>query len=581
MEEKKAFNKKINLIVAFILPVISFLYFHFIVPYHIFFKEQIQLFIFDPTYIISYFSKPGGLACLTGDFLTQFFYLKGGGAIIISLLFLFEWLMFVRILNSFGVKQTASLWALLPVIAEWVVISDINFSIAMTVSFVLTLLATLIYASIQNKMISIVYGIIFIPFLYFLLGSAVFLFPAAILLYDIQKDKKRYIYWFTLIVLTAITPFLFRIFFLLTVNQAFLYPYLGFKQKLSSLVMILILFFVSFKKLRELHFTFLSFSLTVLFILIIGISSIISKTNFQREKTLSLATEAYFNNWDKVLKLSKKAKLENQIAAYYTNLALSKQMQSGERMMEFYQPFVSGLFLPVNTESNWFYIFFSNDVYFHIGDMNMAQHSAILGMTFSPHQRSARLMQRLIEINIVTGDIPAAMKFIRILEASLFHSKNAAKLKEMAFSIEPEKYPLLQKRNLIHTSDTLRGSSNNLLSLELLVQNNPDNQAALDYLLSFHLLTKNIPEFFKIYNTYFKEKTNHVPKVYAEALLIYFAAFNIKPEIIMEYNIDRKLLASFNEYTKLYESTNGNLGLLRRKFPDTYWLFFHFANLKT
>ena len=581
MEEKKAFNKKINLIVAFILLVISFLYFQFIVPYHIFFKEQLQLFIFDPTYIISYFSKPGGLACLTGDFLTQFFYLKGGGAIVISLLFLFEWFIFVRILNSFGVKHTASLWAILPVIAEWVVISDINFSISMTVSFALVLLAILIYTNIHNKIISTGYGFIFIPVLYFLLGSAMFLFPVAILLYEIQKGRKRYIYWMILIVLTAITPYLFRLYFLLTINQAYLYPYIGFKQKISSLTVIIILFFANFKKLRELRITFLSFSLIALFILLTGIYYITTKTNLQQEKTLTLATEAYFENWDKVIKVSKKSKFENQISAYYTNLALSKQMQMGERMMEFYQPFISGLFLPVNPESNWYYIFFSSDVYFHIGDMNMAQHSAMLGMTFSPNQRSARLMQRLIEINIVTGDIPAAMKYIRILEASLLHSKKAAKLKEIALASQSEDYLLLQKRSQIHSNDTLRSSQNNLLSLEFLVQCNPENQAALDYLLSYHLMTKNIPEFFKTYNTYYKGKTNYVPKVYAEALLIYFATFNTKPEVIMEYHIDPKFLAGFNEYTKLYESTNGNLGSLRGKFSDTYWLFYHFATLKT
>ena len=582
MNEKTAFKDKTGLFVAFVLLISSFLFFLIVVPYHIYFKEQIQLFTFDSTYIFSYFSKPGGLACLAGDFLTQFFYLKGGGAVIISLLFVLKWLLIVGILNSFGLKQMAPLWALLPVIAEWVVISEILFSIAMSVSFALVLLAILFYTKIQNKTVSIGYGVLFVPVLYILTGSAMFLFPVAILIYDIHKGKRQYLYWLTILVFAAIIPYLLRSYYLITINQAYFYPYSGFKQKLSSFALVLILFFASIKVISKFRTTTLSFSLAAIFILITGIVSIYKTTNFQREKILGMATEAYFQNWDKVLKISEKSKLENSIATYYTNLALSKKSQLSDRMLEFYQPFTSGMFLPVNPESNWFIIFFSSDVFFHIGDMNMAQHSAMLSMIFSPYQRSSRLTQRLAEINIMTEDIPAAMKYVRMLEASLFHSKKAVKLKDMALANNSDNFPLLQKkRSETHTIDTLRHSHNHLLSLELLVKTNPENQEALDYLLSFHLMNKNIPEFFNIYNAYCKGRTNYVPKLYAEALLVYFAAFNIQPETIMEDSIDLKYIRSFNEYTQLFENSNGDLKLLQKRFPDTYWIFYHFATLKT
>ena len=571
-------NTALALIVAFILLVGSFLYFQLVIPYHIYFKEQIQLFVYNTTYVLSYFSKPGGLACLTGDFLTQFLYLKGGGAVVISLLLILVWLLTVGILKSFGVKQWTPLVALLPVFTEWMTVGDITFSIAMSVAFVLVLLAFYIYTFIGNRWFSIGYGIILVPVLYVLIGSAAFLFPAAILLYEINSGKKNYFYWLILIALAVIIPYLFRSYFLITMKQAYLYPYAGIKQEPSIFMMALILFFASFKSVRKRQITVLSFSLSLFFILIFGIGGLIATTNLRREKVLGMATEAYFENWSKVLKIAEKSKLENQIASYYANIALSKQMQLGDRLMEFYQPFTSGLFLPVNPDSGWFVIFFSNDVYYYVGDMNMAQHSAMLGMTFSPYQRSARLVQRLAEINIVSGDIPAAMKYIRMLESSWFHRKKAAQLKEMA--VRPDDYPWLQnKRSQIHTSDILRSSQNPQTSLELLVKNNPANQAALNYLLAYHLMNKNIPEFFKAYSTYWKGKMNYVPKAYAEALLIYFAAAKVKN--IADYAINPAIIKDFNEYTRLYESSNGNLELLQEKFPHTYWLFYHFATTKT
>ena len=582
MSKENTYNTGLLVTVASFLLISSFLYFQLIVPYHLFFKEQIQLFIFNSTYILSYFSKPGGLACLTGDFLTQFFYLRGGGAIVISLLFVFEWLLIVRILHSFDLNRTASLWALLPIIAEWAYISEINASIAMTVAFALVLLTICFYSRIQNKTVSLIMGILLVPVLYVLLGSSMFLFPVFVLQYEIHSGKKRYLYWLLLIAFAVIFPLLLRICYLITVVQAFLYPYVEIKQVISLFAIAVILFLASIKKIRKQRISFFSIMFILLFILVLGIGSLAVVTNIQREKIVGMATEAYFENWDKVLRIAGKKEIKNPIATYYANIALSKQMQMGDRMIEYYQPFTSGLFLPVNPESNWFVIFFSNDVYYHIGDMNMAQHSAMLGMTFSPYQRSARLIQRLIEINLVTEDFPAAMKYIRMLESSLFHRKKAAKLKETALTTQPDNHARLQKkRSQIHTNDFLRSSQNQQFSLELLVKTNPENQAALDYLLAYHLMNKNIPGFFDTYSSYCKDKTNYVPRAYAEALLIYFAVSKTKPEIITEYRINPGLIKDFNEYTQLYESTNGNLELLKNKFPDTYWLFYHFATKKT
>ena len=576
MGKRNSYNNKLMAIVAPVLLISSFLYFHFIVPYHLCFKEQIQLFIYDSTYILSYFSKPGGLACLTGDFLTQFFYFKEGGAIIISLLLFLEWLLTVKILNSFGVKQMASLWALLPVIAECIVIWDIYFSIAMSVSFLLLLFVFFIYTRFKNNTVSCILGIILIPALYFLLGSSMFLFPVAILLYEISTGKKRFFYWLILIALSVITPYFLRPHFLITMHQTYFYPYIGIKQQGSLIMMVLILLFSSFKIIRNKDITVLLFSLTIFFILVFGIAGLKLTTNLEREKILEIATEAYYENWDNVLKIAEKSNYDEAIISYYTNIALSKKTLLGERMMEFYQPFVSGLFLPVDQESNWFVSFFSNDVFYHIGDMNLAQYSAMLSMTFSPYQRSSRLIKRLIEINLVADDIPAAMKYIGILESSLFHKKTASQLKEMALTTQPDDYPELQKkRSQIHTINFLRSSQNQQTSLELLLKSNPANQAALDYLLSYHLMNKSIQGFFNVYSSYCKGKTNHVPKMYAEALLIYFAASKMKPEKIKEYNINTELNNDFKEYTKLYESLNGDLKLLQEKFSDSYWLFYN------
>lgn len=65
--------------------IASFVFFQFFYPYHLFYQEQNQLFLFSWDYITTYLDKPGWLACLAGDFLTQFYYYRYAGPTILTL----------------------------------------------------------------------------------------------------------------------------------------------------------------------------------------------------------------------------------------------------------------------------------------------------------------------------------------------------------------------------------------------------------------------------------------------------------------------------------------------------------------
>ncbi|GHT39646.1 hypothetical protein FACS189437_03600 [Bacteroidia bacterium] len=563
-------------IIASLLVIASFLYFQFLVPYHLFFKEQLQLFVYTSGYFGSYFSKPGGLACYIGDFLTQFLYLRGGGATVVSLILLVEWLLISKILKTMRVEHFAPLWALFPVVAEWVVYSEISFSIAMSMSFILTLSVFGLYRQIKNNTISILCGIILTPVLYFSVGGGMLLFPVLVLLYDIYAGKKRVLYWILLIVCAGIIPFLMRHFYLLTLKQAYFYPYINLKTGLGLIVLVVVVLFVSIKPVRKLPVTIPSFLITIVLILSFLIGGLVKTTDRNREEILGMATESYFENWNKVLQQVEKSKLPNNLATYYTNIALSKQQQMPDKMMEFYQPFSSGLFLPVNPETGWLTIFFSSDVYFYLGDMNMAQHSAMLGMIFSPYQRSSRLTQHLVEINLVNDDKPATLKYLRMLESTWVHKKQAARLRVILDNPEKSEW-LANKRSQLFTTDIIRGANNPAVSLQHLLEANPNNRAALDYLLAFCLLNKDISAFITVYDKYCKGQITYIPKMYEEALLIYLAGTNAEPQQVQAYGISIGRLQEFNEYTALYEQSKGNLQQIEKRFPNTYWMYFHFA----
>lgn len=52
-------------------------FFFRILPYHLFHREQTQLFLLATEPLAGYLRHPAALARLSGDFLTQFFYYEG------------------------------------------------------------------------------------------------------------------------------------------------------------------------------------------------------------------------------------------------------------------------------------------------------------------------------------------------------------------------------------------------------------------------------------------------------------------------------------------------------------------------
>ena len=214
----------------------------------------------------------------------------------------------------------------------------------------------------------------------------------------------------------------------------------------------------------------------------------------------------------------------------------------------------------------------------------MAQHSSMLGMIFSPNNRSSRLIKRLAEINMINGEKEAARKYLRMLEPTLFHrawAKKRLQILDADTLIASTDAWLKEKRSMIPKRDTLRSSTDYLASLNLLASSNPANKMAVDYLLCYHLLSKDIRSFTNAYNRYVKDTSPVLPRIYGEALLISLLNSKATDKEVQSYGISPDMIREFAEYTRLYEQSNGRGELLQAKFGKSYWFYFHFAKMDT
>lgn len=103
---KRIIKQDLSITLA-VLAIAIFAFFFWMYPYHLFHKEQMMLFLYSGEFLRGYFQEEAWLACLTGDFLTQFFYYIGGGPFILSVVLTLFALLTYQTFRQFVSKRYA------------------------------------------------------------------------------------------------------------------------------------------------------------------------------------------------------------------------------------------------------------------------------------------------------------------------------------------------------------------------------------------------------------------------------------------------------------------------------------------
>ncbi len=579
---------KVFIIVLFLSCLIFFGFFY---RYHIFFIEQLQIFLLTFDHFLNYFSKPAFLSSYLGDFFTQFYYLIGGGAVVVTISLGMLWLTISRLLSKINRNNSLFFLSAIPVVFSWIALCNIEFPVSNIISLIICIVSALIYISIRSPRARFLSGIVMLPLLYVAAGSNFYLLTVIAIYYEIfsTQNRGKFLYFLLFCTITVFVPFVLKNNYLVTTGQAYTYlsvmsrnPGLKHFLPLISLIITVIIAGLPFEKLKLEVNSSLSFLIKSIVIIALLVTGIRLNADFTLEKILRLDYEASHNRWSEVYDLSGKYKMHNNISAYYTNMALSKLSLMPDSLLEHYQPAATGLFIPVNANENYMTITFSNEVYWQLGDINSSQHSALLGMIFSPRAQNVRLMKRLVEINIVNGEYAVAGKFISILEKTMFYRKWASDRRKFLYNEEEcvRSNWITGKRAIIPLNDLLKKGNEYVKTLRMLADNHPDNRMAIDYLLCYHLLIKDIPSFEKDFEKYYSSFRNILlPKVYQEGLLIKIASGKSRYETYKQFRFSPEIVKNMTEYTKIYTENKGNGASLQKKFGTTYWFYYHFATL--
>ncbi|MDH6304488.1 hypothetical protein M2459_001221 [Parabacteroides sp. PF5-5] len=567
----------------------AFVFFAGYYCYHLVYQEQFQLFMFSFDYLAQTTHKPGGFAEYISRFLVQYFYTPWLGGLIITLLLSIMQRQVLSISLKVADKPAYIPLTFIPSLFYWFLLCDEHYMVAGIVALVLVLAAVQMYNTIRPAVLRIVYVLLMIPLLYLLAGGTCIVFALLCVLLEILKKEidTRKILFFVVgcILLMLCAPL---------VAKAILpqYPlsklwvgvdYYRLQQLFPStiwflwiLIVCIPLFFRLLPDVQKTKHSFIWIGIQIVLLVLLSGYGISLRADWQKEEVMAYDYLIRKQRWAEVVEMADKKAPSTPLSVAFLNLALCKQGLMADKMFHYYQNGSEGL-LPTFIR-DFAMPMMAGEIYYHTGFVNTAQRFAFEAMEGIPDfQKSGRAVKRLAETNIINGEYTVAVKYLRMLQQTVYYKRWATQAlaviqDENEIELIPEWAELRRYRT---KTDFLFSEEEKDQMLGILLQQDYTNRIAYEYLMAYCLLTKDLSSFFNYYPLGKEIQYRQIPKSYQEAL-IYLWGLTNKDLSAIPYLIHPEVMQRVQEYGKIYATYQKSEPMLGTQFSDTYWFYLHF-----
>ena len=545
-------------------------------PYHIHFQEQYQLFESTWAYFANVCRLPGGLADWTGRLLTQFFYYAPLGALLLALL-----LSGIQLLTfAAGKEKTLFTFALsfIPSFLLAAFLCDENALAGGIVAILFCLAGAVLCQRIRKDFVRHLTEAVLVPLLYFACGGLALVFILLSAIREGERCGTRSIpVTLAMVLLAVLCP--------IVASHLFPYPlerlaygvhYYRYHNLLPGLLWLAALGTVPavlvsvFRGFRQ---QMLPGVAAWLALGVLGTVLVFRTADFSKEEWMQYDFMVRMQMWNRIMLKADKRNPDNPKTVSCLNLALAKTGRMPDSQFSYFQNGPEGL-LPefVGDHTN---PMATGEIYWHLGMVNTAQRFAFEAQEAIPDfQKSARLYKRLAETNLVNGDTDVARKYLKALSHTLFYRKWALETAALLdagelFDHRPE---LARARHLrLKEHDFLFSGTEMDSMLGLLKVEAPENSLALDYLMAWNLLRKDLDRFVECISMV---DAPAMPKAYQEALLLRWVLthndFNGLPPYLSPVYAQR--ITRF-----LADSQAGKPeAYMRKEYGDTYWFYYYY-----
>ena len=592
-------------IAALLMTVLSgvgiYLFFAFRYPYHLHFQEQYQLFEATWAYFASVASVPGGLADWIGRFLTQFCYYAPAGAAAFAVL-----LCAVQLLTwAVCQRRTLTVYALsfIPAFLLLAFYCDENALAGGAVALLLSLAAASLILLVRPNPLRHILEIALIPVLYMACGPLVIVYLLVTLIRELSgaggsswrahfsaRDTKnqseasiaRIVCFIVLMIAVAVVcPLVAGHIFPYPLDRLYfgvhyyryhnILPGLLWAAALASVVVTLVSCFRG-KPLSGVWPT-LSGILTFLVVAALGAFLTLRAADSAKEEWMHYDFMVRMEMWNRIMMTADAKNPDSPKTVSCLNLALAKTGRMPDYQFFYFQNGPEGL-LPGFTRDHTSPVA-TGEIYWQLGMVNTAQRFAFEAQEAIPDfQKSARCYRRLAETNIVNGDWDVARKYLKALHNAPFYRKWADETAALL-----DKGEIFNKRPALSRNRAWRLKEHDFLfsdtemdsMLGLLKVENPKNEMALAYLMSWCLLRKDLDRFVECIPMV---ESATMPKSYQEALLLRWVLTHSDFEGLPDY-ISPGYAHRISRF--LADARAGKTEAeMKEAYGDTYWFYYYY-----
>ena len=565
---KKFLSKHTPLLLTLVFGLVVFLFWRFLYPFALTYQEQLQLFLFDGDYFCSRMAEPGGFARYVAEFLMQFYNSVTIGALIIAVLYMLVQRLTWRLMGS----DSYYVWSFIPVIMLWYAMGDESVMLTYVVALLMALSAALAWRLVQlvrlvrlvrlGKLVRLALVLVTIPLLYWLIGPMVLL--VAVLMMPWAVAVPALVYALALILLSAhYLPFpMLRV--VLGISYYRIPETMPYMLMAIPVVIWIMALFI--KKLPQPKPW-----VACVQVLVVAVLVLVPKAFGFDARKYDLIEYDYLvriGDWKGVIAKAEKRMPDLPMSVSATNLALGMTNQLGDRAFNFYQRGSEGL-LP-KFERNFATSQLTGEIYFNLGLVNTAQRFAFESMEAIPnYNKSARVVKRLAETNLINGQYEVARKYLQMLEKTIFYRPWAQRTMAMLGDEKAiDAHPLYGKLRQYRLQEDFLFSDRELDKIcGLLFMHNQQNQMAAQYLLMMPLLDRDIPRFMS-YVKVVQNRIGYNPQHCQEGIAFAFMQQRQQPP---KGAVSPFVLQQMNDFAQTYSNDKSAAGLNR--FRNTAWYY--------
>ena len=420
-------DKAYRWILTSLLGVAVFAFWMWLFPQDLNYQEQNQLFLLTWDYLGERLRLPGGLADWLSEFLVQFFYWRWAGALIMGLLAVLLQRAVWCAAKSAGVPGHASAYTLTVIPSLLVLVYQGDVEVLLSYPTALLLAVALCPLFIKGGW----HRLWLLPLGWWLIGPMILL-PLAL---SVLHGRK----WADLVMLAYAAVVFYAEYRLLAPqyplrDALFGLNYYRLVESLPALQWVIPIVCGAIIIVCGQRFSLarpVPAAIIVLLLIAGGTFWGVMRT-YDKDTHETLAYEYLIRNkrYQDVLKRAKKYQPRNAVSASAVNLCLFLEGQLQDHFMEYYQCGTEGLILPSirdnlsdspSAEALWM-----------MGMPNITlQYSFDLQESIQNGRKSGRFTARIAECNIVNGWYDRAVRYLDMLEKSLFYGKWARERKLM------------------------------------------------------------------------------------------------------------------------------------------------------